>query len=145
MRFCVALGAWSGAAALALAVFSGAASAQKSGGILKMPHGDSPASMSIHEESTIVAEGPMMAVFNNLVMFDQHTAQNRLDTIVPDLASEWSWSEDGAVLTFKLRQGVKWHDGSRSRPRTSNAPGTCCRERVRKSFGSTRANPGTKI
>ena len=98
-------------AALALALSPGAAVAQKSGGILKLPHGDSPASMSIHEESTIVSEGPMMAVFNNLVMFDQHIAQNRLDTIVPDLASEWSWNEDGTVLTFKLRQGVKWHDG----------------------------------
>ena len=96
---------------LALVVTSGAADAQKSGGILKIPHGDSPASMSIHEESTIVSEGPMMAVFNNLVMFDQHIAQNRLDTIVPDLATEWAWSEDGSVLTFKLRQGVKWHDG----------------------------------
>jgi peptide/nickel transport system substrate-binding protein len=97
--------------ALALMMSSGAVLAQKSGGILKVPHGDSPASMSIHEESTIVSEGPMMAVFNNLVMFDQHIAQNRLDTIVPDLASEWSWNEDGTVLTFKLRQGVKWHDG----------------------------------
>jgi len=98
-------------AALALALGPGTAAAQKSGGVLKLPHGDSPASVSIHEESTIVAEGPMMAVFNNLVMFDQHIAQNRLDTIVPDLASEWSWNEDGTVLTFKLRQGVKWHDG----------------------------------
>ena len=98
-------------AALALAMTSSAAIAQKPGGILKMPHGDSPASMSIHEESTIVSEGPMMAVFNNLVMFDQHIPQNRLDTIVPDLAAEWSWSEDGVTLTFKLRQGVKWHDG----------------------------------
>jgi len=98
-------------AALAIAAMSGTAAAQKSGGVLKMPHGDSPASMSIHEESTIVAEGPIMAVFNNLVMFNHQVAQNRLDTIVPDLASEWSWSEDGTVLTFKLRQGVKWHDG----------------------------------
>src|SRR5437899_11797053 len=88
-------------AALALALSPGAAGAQKSGGVLKIPHGDSPASMSIHEESTIVSEGPMMDVFNNLVMFDQHIAQNRLDTIVPDLASAWSWNEDGTVLTFK--------------------------------------------
>jgi ABC-type transport system substrate-binding protein len=92
-------------AALALAVSSVAAVAQKPGGILKIPHGDSPASMSIHEESTIVSEGPMMAVFNNLVMFDQHNPQNRLDTIVPDLAVGWSWTEDGTTLAFKLRQG----------------------------------------
>src|SRR5437588_8399427 len=97
--------------AVMLVVTAGAAVAQKSGGILKIPHGDSPASMSILEESTIVSEGPMMAVFNNLVMFDQHIAQNSLSTIVPDLAESWSWSEDGKELSFKLRHGVKWHDG----------------------------------
>src|SRR6202162_2143700 len=107
----VAWGCATALAMLALVVTPGAADAQKSGGILKIPHGDSPASMSIHEEATIVSEGPMMAVFNNLVMFDQHIAQNRLEPIVPDLATEWSWSEDGTILTFKLRQGVKWHDG----------------------------------
>src|SRR5438477_1257032 len=99
------------ALALALALSPGAAVAQKSGGILKVPHGDSPASMSIHEESTIVSEGPMMAVFNNLVMFDQHKAQNSLSTIIPDLAESWAWGEDGKELSFKLRRGVKWHDG----------------------------------
>ena len=30
----------------------------------------------------------MMAVFNNLVMYDQHVTQNSLDSIVPDLATE---------------------------------------------------------
>ena len=29
----------------------------------------------------------------------------------PQLATEWSISPDGLVYTFKLRQGVKWHDG----------------------------------
>src|SRR5690348_4166538 len=52
-----------------------------------------------------------MGVFNNLVMFDQHVPQNTLSSIVSDLASSWSWSEDGKELTFKLRDGVKWHDG----------------------------------
>src|SRR5712691_9191519 len=35
------------------------------------------------EESTIATLGPMMGVFNNLVMFDQHVPQNSLEAIVP--------------------------------------------------------------
>src|SRR5262249_28316989 len=67
--------------------------------------------MSIHEEATVFAEGPMMGVFNNLVMFDQHVPQNSLQSIIPDLGTGWSWSEEGTELTFLLRQGVTWHDG----------------------------------
>jgi peptide/nickel transport system substrate-binding protein len=85
--------------------------AQKSGGTLQMLNFASPASMSIHEESTITAGIPMMGVFNNLVVFDQHVPQNSLASIVPDLATEWRWSEDGKELIFPLRRGVKWHDG----------------------------------
>ena len=86
-------------------------SAQRSGGVLKVYFFDSPASMSIHEEATIAGQGPMMGVFNNLVMYDQGVAQSGLNSIVPDLASEWSWDEARTGLTFKLRQAVKWHDG----------------------------------
>src|SRR5205085_1834443 len=96
---------------LASPCMGGAALAQKQGGVLRMPLITSPASMSIHEESTIAALGPMMGVFNNLVMFDQHVKQNSLDSIVPDLAESWAYNEDGKSLTFKLRQGVRWHDG----------------------------------
>src|SRR5438046_6515088 len=99
-----------GAMLLALAM-GGGALAQKPGGILKMYSPDSPASVSIHEESTVFAEGPMMGVFNNLVMFDQHVPQVSLQSIVPDLATGWSWNEEGTQLTFPRRQGVKWHDG----------------------------------
>src|SRR6266566_6392370 len=98
-------------AAVVAAVIAGSAAAQKSGGTLRVYHRDSPASMSIHEEGTNSTEIPMMGVFNNLVVFDQHIAQNSLQTIRADLADSWSWSEDGKRLTFKLHPGIKWHDG----------------------------------
>jgi peptide/nickel transport system substrate-binding protein len=99
------------ASAVFLALAASPAIAQKSGGTLRIQHFDSPASMSILEESTRAALQPMMAVFNNLVMYRQDVAQNSIDSIVPDLATGWNWSEDGKELTFPLHQGVKWHDG----------------------------------
>src|SRR6266581_4815643 len=89
----------------------GAATAQKPGGILKLYAWDSPPSMSILDGPNPTGQRLMMAVFNNLVMFDQHVAQNSVNSIVPDLATGWSWNEDGTELTLPLRQGVRWHDG----------------------------------
>src|ERR1700719_2993072 len=129
-----------------LGAISGAAPdfAQKSGGVLKIYHRDSPASMSILEEATNSTEIPMMGVFNNLVLYKQDVPQNSLQSVVPDLATEWSWNEDGTELTFRLREGVKWHDGHPfTATMTSNAPGTCCSVDLRKSCAPIRARPGT--
>ena len=52
-----------------------------------------------------------MGIYNNLVVYDQHKPQNSMGTIVPELATSWAWSADNQNLTFKLREGVKWHDG----------------------------------
>ena len=99
-------------AGLLLAMCVGqSASAQKSGGILHVHAIDSPPSMSMHEEVDAVPARATMGIFNNLVMFDQHVKQNSIESILPDLATGWSWNEDGTQLTFPLRQGVKWHDG----------------------------------
>ena len=97
-------------AVLALAVASPAL-AQKSGGVLKIQHMDSPPSASIHEEATVSVAVPFMSLYNNLVMFDQHVAKNSLDSVVPDLATKWAWTDNNTKLVFTVREGVKWHDG----------------------------------
>jgi peptide/nickel transport system substrate-binding protein len=100
-----------GGLAAALMCSSGMALAQKSGGVLKMYHRDNPPSASIHEEATNSTVVPFMSVFNNLVLYDQGKPQNSPQDIVPDLAKSWSWGNGGKDLTFKLQEGVKWHDG----------------------------------
>src|SRR6202162_2159725 len=95
-----------------LAISSSAPAAEpKQGGTLRIYHRDSPGSASIHEGATYSLNVPFMPVYNNLVIYNQNIAQNSIDTIVPDLAESWAWSDDKKTLTFKLRQGVKWHDG----------------------------------
>ena len=108
MRLRLAILAASSAALVAAAA---PAFAQKAGGTLRISHRDNPPSASIHEESTISVNQPFMAVFNNLVFFDPKEKVNSPDKIVPELAESWSYNSDQTQLTFKLRQGVKWHDG----------------------------------
>src|SRR5258708_7538618 len=115
------------AAGLLIAISaSDTAGAQTRGGLLRVAHRDSPASMSSLEEVTISTVAPMMAVFNNLVIFDQHVPQNTLRSIVPDLATAWLWNEEGTELTFRLREGLRWHDGPPFTPKavqcTSDLP-----------------------
>ena len=126
------LGKLAAAAALSAAMIAtGPASAQKQGGILRAGHFDSPASMSMLEESTLAVNRPMMGVFNNLVMFDQQVAQNSPQSIVPDLATGWSWNEEGTELTCRCaaassgttanRQRRQMHLGSVGRHRERQA------------------------
>ena len=71
-----------------------------------MSHIDSPASMSMHVEATGAVNRPMMGVFNNLVMFDRHVAQNSMASIVPDLATGWSWNEEGTEPLVPCEKGL---------------------------------------
>ena len=90
---------------------AGTALAQKAGGVLRVYHRDSPASMSVHEEGTVGVIMPMMGVMNNLVLYDQSIPRNDPGSIRPELATSWSFSPDGLRLIFDLRRDVRWHDG----------------------------------
>jgi peptide/nickel transport system substrate-binding protein len=96
---------------IALLLTVAPAAAQKKGGTLRLYHNDNPPSTSLLEESTIASVMPFAAVFNNLVVFDPAKTHESLDTVIPDLAESWSWDPTNTRLTFKLRQGVTWHDG----------------------------------
>jgi peptide/nickel transport system substrate-binding protein len=100
-----------GVTLLAAVAGIGPAAAQKQGGTLRSYIWDNPPSASIHEEATISTVFPFMPVFNNLVVFDQTRLEASLDTIVPDLGQSWARDAGKTRLTFKLAEGVKWHDG----------------------------------
>lgn len=78
----------------------------KRGGILKTAWGANPTHFDIHQGGGCAG---CNMVYDGLVMW------NLLDgyrTIVPALATTWSVSDDQAVYTFQLREGVKFHDGT---------------------------------
>src|SRR5438445_4491301 len=87
------------------------AAAQKRGGTLRLYHNDNPPSTSLLEEATIASVMPFACIFNNLVVFDPAKVHESIETVIPDLAESWSWDSSNTKVTFKLRQGVKWHDG----------------------------------
>jgi peptide/nickel transport system substrate-binding protein len=45
-------------------------------------------------------------------MYDSLVRVNTKGEIIPWLAEKWTTSTDGKTITFNLRQGVKYHDGS---------------------------------
>lgn len=44
-------------------------------------------------------------------MFHRLTKMDASKNVIPDLATDWEWSDDSKTLTFHLQDGVKWSDG----------------------------------
>jgi nickel ABC transporter nickel/metallophore binding protein len=71
---------------------------------LHVPIGDDPGILNPHDyTSQYVA---LSMVYETLVRYVEN------GEIVPALAESWTVSDDGLVWTFKLRQGVTFHDGT---------------------------------
>jgi len=78
------------------------------GGILQVALAGDPPSLDMHQELTFMVAQPLGPVYNNLIHFDPH----KYPEIIGDLAKSWMVSDDSLSYTFKLHEGVKFHDGS---------------------------------
>ncbi len=101
--------AWSRMAAAALAALmlalAPAAEAQKRGGTLVMITQPEPPTMAAYLSTSGPIGQVTAKVFDGLLEYGFDLKP------IPSLAESWSISPDGKTITFKLRQGVKFHDG----------------------------------
>jgi len=95
---------------LALGLLSASTVAQqpRRGGILAFIVSAEPPSFDAHREATFALIHPARPHYNLLVKFDPVNYPK----VVPDLAESWTISPDGKTYTFKIRRGVRFHDGS---------------------------------
>jgi peptide/nickel transport system substrate-binding protein len=101
-------------AVLAIAALdTGLALAQqpRTGGTWVGPTTNDTPDLDIQKYISSSQHNALMPLFNGLVEKDW-TADEPFHPIVPGLATSWSVSADGKTYTFKLRQGVKFHDGT---------------------------------
>jgi peptide/nickel transport system substrate-binding protein len=78
------------------------------GGLLKFAVSAEPPNYDCHAQTSFAFIHPVRPHYNTLLEFD--TA--KYPAIKGDLAQSWTVSKDGLTYTFKLRKGVKFHDGS---------------------------------
>jgi peptide/nickel transport system substrate-binding protein len=99
--------------AVALISLGGVAAAQdkpRYGGELNFVVPSEPPSYDAHREETFGLIHPVAPHYNTLLRVDPFDKTGTKP--VGDLAESWTISKDGLTYTFKLHQGVKFHDGS---------------------------------
>jgi len=100
------------AALLASMVVSTPVAAQtetpRRGGVLLAVIGADAPSLDPHQESTFATIQVVAPLYSTLVQIDPY----HYPKIIGDAASEWKIAPDGLTYTFKIRQGIRFHDGS---------------------------------
>ncbi|TAK73298.1 MAG: ABC transporter substrate-binding protein [Dehalococcoidia bacterium] len=84
----------------------------KSGGRLQQAQAGDPPTFDLHTSSTNLIARPAEPLFSTLVQYDPAKPAEKPGDIIPDLAESWEVSKDGLTYVFKLKQGVKFHDGT---------------------------------
>ena len=97
-----------GAAAFAVVAGATGADTPKRGGVLKFAVGAEPPNYDCHAQTSFAFIHPVRPHYNTLLKFDTE----KYPAIKGDLAESWTVSKDGLTYAFKLRKGVKFHDGS---------------------------------
>ena len=94
--------------AIAVLAVMAAASAQggRRGGTLRAALDGDPPTMDPHRSGSLVDRHVYQSLYDKLVDTDQNLK------VVPMLATSWTIGPDGKTVTFKLRQDVKFHDGT---------------------------------
>ncbi len=85
-----------------------AAEQPRAGGVLTFAVAETPPSFDGHRETTFAMIHPVGPHYSTLLRFDA----DKYPKIVGDVAESWSVSKDGLTYTFKIRKGIKFHDGS---------------------------------
>ena len=81
----------------------------KRGGILTFAVVAEPPTTDCHATTTFAMVHPVAPQYSTLLGFVGPMDKLRIEG---DLAESWEVSKDGLTYTFKLRKGVKFHDGS---------------------------------
>src|SRR5262245_11924812 len=95
-------------ASLCIASFPAvAAETPRQGGELVFAVGGTPPSYYGHRETTFAMLHPIAPHYSTLLRFDPQNYPK----ITGDVAESWQVSKDRLTYTFKIRQGIQFHDG----------------------------------
>lgn len=98
---------WTRVAAVAVALvgMAGAATAQQRGGTLNAIVNPEPPTLMLGLNQLSPTQMVGGKIYQGLLTYDRDLKP------LPKLAKSWTVSPDGLVYTFKLQDGVTWHDG----------------------------------